>query len=78
MRPKITIETTPEEQAAVLKAIRALEGQVVAVRVIAEEAGLPQTRARYALVDLLESGKITREAVKAFNKHYVRYSYKIS
>ena len=44
--PKITIETTAEEQEAVIKAIRVLEGQVVAVRVIAEEAGLPQTRAR--------------------------------
>lgn len=76
--PQITIETTQEERMAVLKAVKALEGQVVAVRVIAEEAHLPQTRARYALVDLIESGKITREAAKAFNKHYVRYSYKIT
>lgn len=75
--PKITIETTAEEQEAVLKAIKSLDGQVVAVRVIAEEAGLPQSRARYALVDLIEAGKVAREASKAFNKHYVRYSYKI-
>lgn len=75
--PKITIETTAEEQEAVIKAIRVLEGQVVAVRVIAEEAGLSQSRARYALVDLIEAGKVAREASKAFNKHYVRYSYKI-
>lgn len=75
--PKITIETTHEEQEAVLKAIKSLDGQVVAVRVIAEEAGLPQSRARYALVDLIEAGKVAREASKAFNKHYVRYSYKI-
>lgn len=75
--PKIIVETTPEEQEAVLRAIKALEGQVVAVRVIAEEAGLPQSRARYALVDLIEAGKVAREASKAFNKHYVRYSYKI-
>ena len=76
--PKITIETTQEEQAAVLRAVKALEGQVVAVRIIAEEAGLSQSRARYALVDLIEAGKIERVASKAFNKHYVRYSYKIT
>ena len=76
--PKITIETTAEEQEAVLKAIKSLDGQVVAVRVIAEEAGLPQSRARYALVDLIEAGKVERIASKAFNKHYVRYSYKLT
>lgn len=76
--PKIIVETTREEQAAVLRAVKALEGQVVAVRVIAEEAGLSQSRARYALVDLIEAGKIERVASKAFNKHYVRYSYKIT
>lgn len=76
--PKITIETTAEEQEAVLKAIKSLDGQVAAVRVIAEEAGLPQSRARYALVDLIEAGKVERIASKAFNKHYVRYSYKLT
>ncbi len=76
--PKITIETTHEEQEAVLKAIKSLDGQVVAVRVIAEEAGLPQSRARYALVDLIEAGKVERIASKAFNKHYVRYSYRLT
>ena len=76
--PKIIVETTQEEQAAVLRAVKALEGKVVAVRVIAEEAGLSQSRARYALVDLIEAGKIERVASKAFNKHYVRYSYKIT
>ena len=44
----------------------------------AEEAGLPQTRARYALIDLIEAGKVERIASKAFNKHYVRYSYKLT
>lgn len=76
--PVITIETTPEEQEAVLNAIKALEGVVVSVRQIAEEANLSQSRTRYALDDLIGAGKITREASKAFNKHYVRYSYKIT
>lgn len=75
--PQITIETTPEEQARVLEALGKLGEQVVAVRVIAEEAGMSQSRARYALEDLIEANKIARVASKAFNKHYVRYFYKI-
>ena len=75
--PQIIIETTPEEREAVLKAIAKLEGQVVPVRVIALEAKLSQSRARYALVDLITADKIERVAVKAFNKHYVRYCYKL-
>lgn len=76
--PKITIETTPEEQEAVYKALKLFEGKVVPVREIAEAAGIPQSRARYALADLLEAGKVAREPHKQFNKHYVRYSYKIT
>lgn len=75
--PQIIIETTPEEREAVLKAIAKLEGQVVPVRVIALEAKLSQSRARYALVDLITADKIERIAAKAFNKHYVRYYYKL-
>ena len=74
--PQITIETTAEEQDAVYEAIKRLEGQIVPVRVIAEESGIPQSRARYALADLLESKRVIREAHRQFNKHYVRYSYK--
>lgn len=76
--PQIIIETTPEEQAAVLKALKDVEGNIVAVRTIAEAAGLSQSRTRYALIDLIEAGKVTREAAKSFNKHYLRYSYKIN
>ena len=73
--PQITIETTPEEQDAVYEAIKRLSGQVVAVRVIAEEAGIPQSRARYALADLLDKGRVVRQPHRNFNKHYCRYSY---
>lgn len=76
--PKITIETTLEEQEAVLEVIKKHEGEVIPVRVLAEESGLKQSRARYALEDLLESGKVLRTPVKQFNKHYVRYSYTCS
>lgn len=74
--PQITIETTLEEQNAVYEALKRLEGKVVPVREIAEEAGIPQSRARYAIADLLEAGRIVREPHRQFNKHYVRYSYK--
>lgn len=75
--PQITIETTVEEQEAMLKVIKAHDGEVLPVRVLADEAGLRQSRARYVIVDLLEADKITRQAHKAYNKHYVRYSYSV-
>lgn len=75
--PKIIIETTPEEQAIVLDAIRKLEGATVPVREIAELTNLSQSRVRYAIMDLIEAKKVERVASKAFNKHYVRYSYKV-
>lgn len=74
---KFTVETTPEEQEKVLKAIKQTEGTTVPVRELAEIAGLAQSRVRYAILDLLEANKIERVVSKAFNKHYVRYSYKV-
>ncbi len=74
---KITIETTPEEQAKVLKALETLNGEVTPVSTIANMAGLSPSRTRYALIDLVDACKIERVAHKAFNKHYVRYSYNI-
>ena len=75
--PHFVIETTQDERDAVLEAIKQNEGKVVPVRVLADAAGLSQSRVRYAIMDLIESKKIERIAEKAFNKHYVRYSYKI-
>ena len=76
---QINIVTTPEEQEIVLKAIATLSGQTVAVAVsdIAKKAGLNQNRVRYVITDLEEAGKIKRIPTKAFNKHYIRYSYKV-
>lgn len=74
---KFVIETTPEERDAVLKVLKELEGQVVPVRVIADKAGMVQSRARYAILDLIEANKIERVAAKAFNPRYIRYTYKI-
>ena len=72
---QINIITTPEEQATVLEAIKELQGQTVAVAAIARTADMSPNRVRYVITDLLDAGKIRREATKAFNKHYVRYKY---
>lgn len=84
---QINIVTTPEEQEIVLKAIATLSGQTVsgqtvsgqtvAVSDIAKKAGLNQNRVRYVITDLEEAGKIKRIPTKAFNKHYIRYSYEV-
>lgn len=71
------IVTTKEEQDKVLEAIRQVEGITVPVSKIASLAGLSQSRTRYVLIDLVDAGKIEKIASKAFNKHYIRYSYKI-
>ena len=76
--PIITITTTPEEQQIVLKAIKVLEGQTIPVTTLIKEAGIPESRVRYALTDLIEAGKVIRTPTKAFNKHYVRYKYSIA
>ena len=73
----ISIETTPEEQECVLKAIRKLEGSTVAVSAIAKEAGMNQNRVRYVVTDLEAAGKIKRIPTKAFNAHYIRYRYEV-
>lgn len=74
---QITITTTPEEQEKVLAAIKKLQGQTVAVSTIATVANMNQSRVRYVITDLLEAGKIKRDATKAFNKNYIRYKYEV-
>ena len=75
---KIIVETTQEEQEAVLDALKEIGEVVTPVAKIADKAGLNATRTRYVLMDLEEAGKIQRLPSKAFNKHYVRYYYKIT
>ena len=72
---QIIITTTAEEQAKVLEAIKQLQGETVPVAEIARVAKMNQNRVRYVITDLLEAGKITREASKAYNKHYIRDKY---
>ena len=74
---QFSVDTTPEEQEIILEVLRHFEGQTVPVSAIAEKAGMRPSRARYALIDLIEAGKVERIVSKAFNKRYIRYSYKI-
>lgn len=72
---QINVVTTKEEQEAVLEALDAINGEIVPVSKIADVANLPYSRARYALLDLIEAGKVEKVPHRNFNKHYVRYSY---
>lgn len=73
----IIVNTTAEEHAEVLKAIKSLNNKTVAVSEIARYAKMNPNRVRYVITDLVEAGKIKRIPTKAFNKHYVRYKYEI-
>lgn len=74
---QIVVTTTPDEQDKVLRALRDIGNNVVAVSAIARATSLKASRVRYAIQDLAEAGKIERVPHKAFNKHYIRYSYKV-
>lgn len=73
----IIIKTTYEEQKKILKAVEMFEGKVVSVADLASWAGVNQSRARYVLMDLVDQGIVERIPTKAFNKNYIRYSYKV-
>lgn len=73
----IIVKTTYEEQKKILKAVEMLDGKVVSVADLASWAGMNQSRARYALMDLVDQGIVERIPTKAFNKNYIRYSYKV-
>jgi len=74
----IIITTTAEEQTKVLSALKDLEGKTVSISEIAKKAGMNPNRVRYVISDLVDTGKILRIPTKAFNRHYVRYKYKIT
>ena len=74
---QINIVTSPEEQQKVLKALATLQGQTVSVTAIAKAACMNPNRVRYVITDLEDAKKIERIPTKAFNPHYVRYSYKL-
>lgn len=73
----IVINTTPEEQEAVLDALRKLQGVVVPLSRVVGITGLTYSKVRYVVMDLEDAGKIKRIKAKEFNKHYVRYMYEV-
>lgn len=74
---QFTVTTTQEEQDKVLHALMELQGATTPVSAIAAIAGLGHSRTRYAIQDLIDAGRIEKVPTKAFNKHYVRYSYRV-
>ncbi len=74
---QFTVSTTVEEQDKVLQALVELSGATTPVSAIARITGLKQSRVRYAIQDLIDAKRIEKVPTKAFNKHYVRYCYKV-
>jgi predicted HTH transcriptional regulator len=74
---QFTVNTTAEEQEKVLNAIKELNGATAPVSTIASMTGLRHSRVRYAIQDLVDAKRIEKIPTKAFNKHYVRYCYRI-
>lgn len=74
---QITISTSGEEQDKVLEVLKELNGKVVAVSAIAKMADMKDSRVRYAIQDLVDAGRVRKVPTKAFNKHYIRYSYEV-
>lgn len=76
--PIIAITTTPEEQAKVLEAIKQIDTSMpVSISHLAKLADLKESRTRYAVADLVDSGAIKRIPLVAFNKKYIRYTYEV-
>lgn len=74
---QFTVTTTTDEQNKVLQAIKELNGETAPVSTIANMTGLRHSRVRYAIQDLVDAGRIEKVPTKAFNKHYVRYCYRV-
>lgn len=74
----IVIQTTDEEQQKIIDVLKQIVPmRAISVAKIAKEAHLNSTRARYAIMDLEEQGRLKRIPLKAFNKNYIRYGYKV-
>lgn len=74
---QFTVTTTSEEQEKVLHVLKELDGETAPVSTIANMAGMGHSRVRYAIQDLVDAGRIEKVPTKAFNKHYVRYCYRV-
>ena len=73
----IQVVTSPEEQQKIYSFIQSYPGIQMSVAAIAKQVGLPQTRVRYALDDLVTNGFVVKVPTRQFNSKYIRYSYQI-
>ena len=73
----ICISTTAEEQQKVYDYIKTVPDKQLSVSAISRETDLVQSRARYALDDLVSEGYIEKIPIKQFNNKYIRYKYVI-
>jgi len=75
--PIIAITTTPDEQEKVLEVVRTIDStKAISVARLAEMANMNASRVRYAIADLVDQGRIELVPIRAFNKNYIRYSYR--
>lgn len=72
----VCINTSAEEQQRVYDFIRTLSGEQISISEIARAIGMPQSRTRYALDDLVSDNRVEKIPVRQFNRNYVRYTYK--
>ena len=73
----IAITTTPDEQEKVLEVVRTIDStKAISVARLAEMANMNASRVRYAIADLVDQGRIELVPIRAFNKNYIRYSYR--
>lgn len=72
----VCITTSAEEQQRVYDFIRTLSGEQISISAIAKAIGMPQSRTRYALDDLVADHRVEKIPIRQFNRNYVRYTYK--
>ena len=70
------VESTETERTSVLGVLSNVK-EVISVNQIAKKAGIGESRARNAILDLEEQGILRRVPIKQFNKHYTRYRYEV-
>lgn len=73
-----SIETTKEEQDAVVSAIHKTKAEgTVSMSRLAEVSGVGKNRVRYVITDLLDKNRIRQISTKHFNEHYKRFRYEV-
>lgn len=69
---------TDAEKQQLISAVKASNNKIVSVSSLCRAAGLNPNRGRFVMDVLLETGKVTRTAVKQYNERYIRYTYAVT